>query len=86
MCDGCVATWPSLWFLTYDTNFSGIISGPDRLKFYLLKGTSLNVGKHCEFFVMGKTFCHHLTNRVKGYPISKGRKGTHDQKGRAMKG
>lgn len=62
-----------------------IISGQDRLEFYLLKGTSLNVGKHCELFVTGKTFCHHLTNRVKGYPISMHRKGLSGWKGRAMK-
>lgn len=43
----------SLRYLTYYTVSPGIISGPDRLKFYLLKSTSLNVGKHCELFVVG---------------------------------
>lgn len=86
MCNGSAATWPSLRYLTYDTASAGIISGPDRLKFYLLKGRSLNVGKGCELFVTGKTFCHHLTNRVKGYPISMGSKGLSGWKGRAVKG
>jgi len=63
-----------------------IISGPDRLKFYLLKGTSLNVCEHCELFVTGKTFCHDLTKRVKEYPISMGRKGISGRKGRAVEG
>lgn len=61
MCNGSGATWPSLRYLTYDTVSPGIISGPDRLKFYLLKGTSLNVGKHCELLVTGKALCHHST-------------------------
>lgn len=57
----------NLWHI-----YPGIISGPDRLKFYFLKDPNLTLENIVNFLWQERL--SYLTNRVKGYPISMGKK------------